>query len=106
LEEVKEKFEPMIDYKYPTIASRATTIGSAGHAPDEDGNIGYYIEVKNRLHHRWQTPDNKLDVSLPSREICNFKSRKATRRFRVLKQPNKALNKNLILKPRPTREHA
>jgi hypothetical protein len=26
----------MIDYKYPTIASGATPIGSAGHAPDED----------------------------------------------------------------------
>jgi hypothetical protein len=31
----------MIDYKYPTIASRATPIGSVGRAPDEDGNIGY-----------------------------------------------------------------
>jgi hypothetical protein len=26
----------MIDYKYPTIASGATPIGSAGHAPDEE----------------------------------------------------------------------
>jgi hypothetical protein len=26
----------MIDYKYPTIASGATPIGSAGRAPDED----------------------------------------------------------------------
>jgi hypothetical protein len=25
----------MIDYKYPTIASGATPIGSAGRAPDE-----------------------------------------------------------------------
>jgi hypothetical protein len=32
----------MIDYKYPTIASGATTIGNAGRAPNEDGNIGYY----------------------------------------------------------------
>jgi hypothetical protein len=31
----------MIDYKYPTIASGATLIGSAGRAPDDDGNIGY-----------------------------------------------------------------
>jgi hypothetical protein len=29
------KFEPMIDYKYPTIASGATPIGSAGRASDE-----------------------------------------------------------------------
>jgi hypothetical protein len=26
----------MIDYKYPTIASRATPIGSASRAPDEE----------------------------------------------------------------------
>jgi hypothetical protein len=26
----------MIDYKYPTIASGATPIGSAGRTPDED----------------------------------------------------------------------
>jgi hypothetical protein len=26
----------MIDYKYPTIASGATPIGSAGRAPDEE----------------------------------------------------------------------
>jgi hypothetical protein len=28
------QFEPMIDYKYPTIASGATPIGSAERAPD------------------------------------------------------------------------
>jgi hypothetical protein len=31
----RKKLEPMIDYKYPTIASGATPIGSAGRAPDE-----------------------------------------------------------------------
>jgi hypothetical protein len=31
----RSQFEPMIDYKYPTIASGATPIGSAGRAPDE-----------------------------------------------------------------------
>jgi hypothetical protein len=30
------KFEPMIDYKYPTIASGATPIGSTGRVPDEE----------------------------------------------------------------------
>jgi hypothetical protein len=30
------KFEPMIDYKYLTIASRATPIGSTDRAPDEE----------------------------------------------------------------------
>jgi hypothetical protein len=34
-EEVKEKFELMINYKYPTIASGATLIGSVERAPDE-----------------------------------------------------------------------
>jgi hypothetical protein len=32
----RRKLEHMIDYKYPTIASRATPIGSAGRAPDEE----------------------------------------------------------------------
>jgi hypothetical protein len=35
-EEEEEKLEPMIDYKYPTIASGATPIRSAGRAPDEE----------------------------------------------------------------------
>jgi hypothetical protein len=30
----ERKLESMIDYKYPTIASGATPIGSAGHIPD------------------------------------------------------------------------
>jgi hypothetical protein len=30
----RSQFEPMIDYKYPTIASGATPIGSAERAPD------------------------------------------------------------------------
>jgi hypothetical protein len=32
----RRNLEPMIDYKYPTIASGATPIGSAGRAPDEE----------------------------------------------------------------------
>jgi hypothetical protein len=32
----RKKFEPMIDYKYPTIASGATPIGSADRAPNEE----------------------------------------------------------------------
>jgi hypothetical protein len=32
----KKNLEPMIDYKYPTIASGATPIRNAGRAPDED----------------------------------------------------------------------
>jgi hypothetical protein len=31
---MKKKLEPMIDYKYPTLGSGATPIGS-------DGNIGF-----------------------------------------------------------------
>jgi hypothetical protein len=30
----RSQFEPMIDYKYPTIASGATLIGRAERAPD------------------------------------------------------------------------
>jgi hypothetical protein len=33
---MKKKLEPMIDYKYPTIASGVTPIRSAGRAPDEE----------------------------------------------------------------------
>jgi hypothetical protein len=32
----RRNLEPMIDYKYPTIASGATPIGSAGRAADEE----------------------------------------------------------------------
>jgi hypothetical protein len=32
--EEKVNFEPMLDYKYLNIASRATPIGSAEHVPD------------------------------------------------------------------------
>jgi hypothetical protein len=32
--EAELNFEPMIDYKYPIIASGATPIGSAERAPD------------------------------------------------------------------------
>jgi hypothetical protein len=65
IEEEIRRFEPMEDYKYPTRASGATPTGSAGRAPDEDGNIGYYTGVENQLHHWWQTPYNKSDISLP-----------------------------------------
>jgi hypothetical protein len=57
----------MIDYKYLTIASGATPIGSAGRAPDEE----LLQEERGRkilVHYRWQTPENKLDISLPSGE--------------------------------------
>jgi hypothetical protein len=47
----------MIDYKYPTIASGATPIGSAGHAPDEE-LLREERWRKFRVH--------ELDISLPS----------------------------------------
>jgi hypothetical protein len=31
---------------------RPTPIGTAGRAPDEDGNIGFTIGVNYRLHHQ------------------------------------------------------
>jgi hypothetical protein len=55
----------MIDYKYPTIALGATRIGSAGRAPDKE----LLREERWRkfwFHYRWQAPENKLDISLPS----------------------------------------
>jgi hypothetical protein len=51
----------MIDYKYPTIASGATSIGSAGRAPNEE----LLREEQGRkfwVHCRWQAPENKLDI--------------------------------------------
>jgi hypothetical protein len=57
----------MIDYKYPTIASGATPIGSAGRAPDEE-LLREERGRKFRVHYRWQAPENKLDISLPSGE--------------------------------------
>jgi hypothetical protein len=48
-----------------TIASGANPIGSADRAPDDWQILGYSKGVKNRLHYWWQTPDNKLDISLP-----------------------------------------
>jgi hypothetical protein len=35
----KKKLEPMTGYKYPTIASGATSIRSTGHALDDNGPI-------------------------------------------------------------------
>jgi hypothetical protein len=57
----------MIDYKYLTIASRATPIRSTGRAPDEkyfekneEENFEYIIGGKHQKI--------KLDISLPSGE--------------------------------------
>jgi hypothetical protein len=51
----------MIDYKYPTIASGTTPIGSAGRAPDEE-LLREEHGRKFRVHCRWQAPENKLDI--------------------------------------------
>jgi hypothetical protein len=42
----KKKFEPMIDYKYPTIASGATPIGRADCAPDKKFGQPRYMKLK------------------------------------------------------------
>jgi hypothetical protein len=57
----RRNFEPMIDYKYPTIASGATPNGSAGRAPDEE-LLREDKGIKFRVHCRWQAPENKLDI--------------------------------------------
>jgi hypothetical protein len=66
-EDKRKRFDPMIDYKYPTIASGATPIGSAGRALDEE-LLQEEQERKFRVHYRWQAPENKLDILLPSKE--------------------------------------
>jgi hypothetical protein len=48
-EEEDNQFEPMIDYKYPTIASGATTIGSAERAPDK--KYGNQVKTKKATSH-------------------------------------------------------
>jgi hypothetical protein len=61
----------MIDYKYPTIASGVTPIGSAGRAHDEK----LFREEQGRkfwVHCRWQVPENKLDIY--SHRECRFKN--------------------------------
>jgi hypothetical protein len=61
----------MIDYKYPTIASRATPVGSTGRAPDEDL---LWEDHQWRARKKISSPlsvastRNKLDISLPSGE--------------------------------------
>jgi hypothetical protein len=51
-----------------TIASGATPIGSANHAL---GELGEICIIYLLLHDQWQTPDNELDISIPSGEICD-----------------------------------
>jgi hypothetical protein len=82
----------------------ATPIGSAGRAPDEDENIGSNAWVNIDFIISGKQPDNKLDILLPSGGGGDSRLvEKATRWFWALKQLNKALNKNLILKSRPPR---
>jgi hypothetical protein len=55
----------MIDYKYPTIASGATTIRSTGRAPDEkyfEKTINEEQGRKFQVHSWWQALENKLDI--------------------------------------------
>jgi hypothetical protein len=53
----------MIDYNYPTIASGATPIGSAGRAPDEN-----YFEKTINAEQGRKFRVHGLDISLPSGE--------------------------------------
>jgi hypothetical protein len=51
----------MIDYKYPTIASGATPIGSASCAPNEE-LLREEWGRKFQVHYRWQALENKLNI--------------------------------------------
>jgi hypothetical protein len=62
----KKKILSLYSNKKSTIALGATPIGSAGHAPDEDENIGSNAGVKIDFIIGGKQPDNKLDVLLPS----------------------------------------
>jgi hypothetical protein len=61
----------MIDYKYPTIASRATPIGSAGRAPDEKyfkkNDEKNFESVVSRKH-------QKINSTLHSHRESGFKN--------------------------------
>jgi hypothetical protein len=65
--ERRSQLEPMIDYKYPTIALGATPIGSAGRAPDEE-LLREEQGRKFRVHYRWQAPKKQTRHLLPSGE--------------------------------------
>jgi hypothetical protein len=83
----------MLDYKYLTIASRATTIRSADHTPD--GKL-------HRLHQgkRSKTPSplmvantKNMDSTFTPIRRANYASatKSRTQNFWVFQQPNKAL---------------
>jgi hypothetical protein len=75
----------MIDYKYPTIASGATPIRSAGRAPEKE----LLREEQGRkfcVHCRWQAPENKLDISLPSGEQIQEAEDISSQRLKKLKK--------------------
>jgi hypothetical protein len=61
--------EPILK-KLSTIASGDTPIGSTGRAPDEE-LLQEEQGRKIRVHCWCQAPENKLDISLPSGEICD-----------------------------------
>jgi hypothetical protein len=56
----RSKYFGVYTQKYSTIASGATPIGSAGHAPDVDEDINFKIPRGELLHMHW----NKLSTSL------------------------------------------
>jgi hypothetical protein len=93
-----------------TIASGATPIGSAGSAPDEEEIVNYAsreINYRTRIGANYRLHCQKVNIkhcySLihSHREGFAISRDKTTRRFWVLKQPNKAHDKIVILKPRP-----
>jgi hypothetical protein len=84
-----------------TIALGATPIGSAGRTPDENEIINYAsIGVNYRLHYQKINIEHCYLLIHSHREGLAIRREKTTRRFWVLKQPNKAHNKIMILKLR------
>jgi hypothetical protein len=70
-EEKKRWLEPMINYKYPTIASGATPIGSAGRAPNEE-LLWEGRGRKFRIHYRGK--HQKINSTFYSHRESGFKN--------------------------------
>jgi hypothetical protein len=95
----RRNFWAYTQIKNSTIALGATPIGSAGRTPDEIKYTGSYARVKidfiiGARHQIINSPFTPIGSNLRLVEYT-------TRRFRVLEQPNKVLDKNWTLKPRP-----
>jgi hypothetical protein len=101
-------FESIPEF-FSTIPWGATPIGSAGRVPDENEVINHASKDRSYrtcIGAKYRLPCQKINIchyySLIHSHREGFASSRArtTRRFWVMKQPNKAQDKIVILKPR------